>query len=121
MQNRFNILGFTLVILLASCSSSEDEQIQEELSSSGSTEIGLIDDERILAAESEPGNWLAHGRTYEERRFSPLSNINKENVSELGLVWSKDMGTNRALEATPIVVDGIMFFTSTWSLSLIHI
>ena len=50
MQNRFNILGLTLVILLASCSSSEDEQIQEELSSSGSTEIGLIDDERILAA-----------------------------------------------------------------------
>ena len=78
MQNRFNILGLTLVILLASCSSSEDEQIQEELSSSGSTEIGLIDDERILAAESEPGNWLAHGRTYEERRFSPLNNINKE-------------------------------------------
>ena len=80
MQNRFNILGLTLVILLASCSSSEDEQIQEELSSSGSTEIGLIDDERILAAESEPGNWLAHGRTYEERRFSPLNKINKENV-----------------------------------------
>ena len=68
-----------------------------------------------MDAESEPGNWLAHGRTYEERRFSPLNNINKENVSELGLVWSKDMGTNRALEATPIVVDGIMFFTSTWS------
>ena len=45
----------------------------------------------------------------------PLSQINKETVSDLGLVWSKDMGTNRALEATPIVVDGIMFFTSTWS------
>ena len=43
------------------------------------------------------------------------SKINKETVKDLGLVWSKDMGTNRALEATPIVVDGIMFFTSTWS------
>jgi quinohemoprotein ethanol dehydrogenase len=77
--------------------------------------IGLIDDERIQAAESEPGNWLAFGRTYEEQRFSPLTQINRENVGDLGLAWFKDMGTNRAQEATPIVVDGIMFFTTTWS------
>ena len=115
MKNNFNFLGFILIIFLVSCSSSEEEQITEEQTLLGSTQIGLIDDQRILDAESEPGNWLAHGRTYEERRFSPLKGINKENVSELGLVWSKDMGTNRALEATPIVVDGIMFFTSTWS------
>ena len=78
-------------------------------------DVGLIDDERIINAESEPGNWIAHGRTYEEQRFSPLLKINKDSVSDLGLAWYKDMGTNRALEATPIVVDGIMFFTSTWS------
>ena len=80
-----------------------------------SPSVGLIDDERIINAESEPGNWIAHGRTYEEQRFSPLLKINKDSVSDLGLAWYKDMGTNRALEATPIVVDGIMFFTSTWS------
>ena len=45
---------------------------------SGSSSIGLIDDKRILSAESEPGNWLAFGRTYDERRFSPLNQINKE-------------------------------------------
>jgi len=77
--------------------------------------IGLIDDARINNAASEPGNWLAHGRTYEELRFSPLTQINRENVAELGLAWYRDMGTNRAQEATPIVVDGIMFFTSSWS------
>lgn len=77
--------------------------------------IGLIDDARINNAASEPGNWLAHGRTYEELRFSPLTQINRENVAELGLAWYRDMGTNRAQEATPIVVDGIMFFTSAWS------
>ncbi len=77
--------------------------------------IGLIDDARINNAASEPGNWLAYGRTYEEQRFSPLTQVNKDNVGELGLAWFKDMGTNRAQEATPIVVDGIMFFTTTWS------
>lgn len=75
----------------------------------------FIDDERIKNAENEPGNWLAFGRTYEEQRHSPLTQINKETVSQLGLAWYKDMNTNRALEATPIVVDDTMYFTSTWS------
>ena len=104
-----------IAFLSIACSGNDDATDGSINSVSGSTNIGLIDDARILEAESEPGNWLAHGRTYEEQRFSPLSQINKETVSDLGLVWSKDMGTNRALEATPIVVDGIMFFTSTWS------
>ena len=95
----------------------QENVVKEEISSPivSSSSVGLIDDERIIKAESEPGNWIAHGRTYEEQRFSPLSKINKGSVSNLGLAWYKDMGTNRALEATPIVVDGIMFFTSTWS------
>ena len=95
----------------------QENVVKEEISSPivSSSSVGLIDDERIIKAESEPGNWIAHGRTYEEQRFSPLTKINKGSVSNLGLAWYKDMGTNRALEATPIVVDGIMFFTSTWS------
>ena len=76
---------------------------------------GMIDDARINNADSEPGSWLAHGRTYEEQRFSPLTGIHRGNVAGLGLAWQRDLGTNRALEATPIVVDGLMYFTSTWS------
>ena len=95
----------------------QENIVEEEISApiDSSSSVGLIDDERIINAESEPGNWIAHGRTYEEQRFSPLLKINKDSVSDLGLAWYKDMGTNRALEATPIVVDDIMFFTSTWS------
>ena len=81
-----------------------------------STDIAQIDTSRIVAADNEPGNWLAHGRTYSEQRHSLLTQINKENVGSLGLAWSKDMYTNRGLESTPIVVDGIMYFTSSWSL-----
>ena len=115
MKNKIYFLAFVLAIIISGCSNSEQETIAENSINSGSSSIGLIDDHRILSAESEPGNWLAYGRTYEEQRFSPLEQINKETIGDLGLVWSKDMGTNRALEATPIVVDGIMFFTSTWS------
>ncbi|MEH6581275.1 MAG: PQQ-dependent dehydrogenase, methanol/ethanol family [Halioglobus sp.] len=77
--------------------------------------IGMIDEARINAADSEPGNWLAYGRTYEEQRFSPLEQINRESISRLGLAWAFDMRSTRALEATPIVVDNMMFVSSAWS------
>lgn len=74
-----------------------------------------MDGARIAAADSEPGNWLAHGRTYDEQRYSPLKLINEDNVGELGLAWSFDTNTTRGLEASPIVVDGVMYTTGSWS------
>ena len=74
-----------------------------------------LDGERITAADREPHNWLAHGRTYDEQRFSPLDRINAGNVSQLGLAWYFDTGTDRGLEATPIVVDGVMYTSGSWS------
>ncbi len=74
-----------------------------------------VDDDRIRDADSEPGSWLAHGRTYDEQRFSPLAGINRDNVASLGLAWFLDLGTNRAQEATPIVVNDVMYFTTSWS------
>ena len=70
---------------------------------------------RIGAADAEPGNWLAHGRTYAEERHSPLADINADTVGDLGLAWYWNTGDVRGLEATPIVVDGVLFTTGTWS------
>ena len=74
-----------------------------------------VDGARIAAADSEPGNWLAHGRTYGEERFSPLDQVNDQNVGQLGLAWHYDTGRDRGHEASPIVVDGVMFLTTSWS------
>ena len=79
-----------------------------------------INDTRIGNANSEPGNWLAHGRTYDEQRYSPLTNINPETAADLGLAWYWDTGTKRGLEASPIVVDGVMFSTGSWSVVWAH-
>jgi quinohemoprotein ethanol dehydrogenase len=77
---------------------------------------GAVDAARMRAADSEPGSWLAHGRTWSEQRFSPLAQIDKGNVGGLGLAWSYATGTKRGLEATPIVVDGVMYATGSWSI-----
>ena len=70
---------------------------------------------RIVAADREPENWMVHGRTYSEQRFSPLKQINDQNVSQLKLAWFFDLDTRRGQEATPLVIDGVMYFTSAWS------
>ena len=70
---------------------------------------------RAIGAESESESWLLHGRTYDESRFSPLTEINDLNVDSLGLAWSFETGTNRGHETTPIVVDGMMFISAPWS------
>ena len=72
--------------------------------------------ERALAAASEPHNWLLHGRTYDEQRFSSLTQIDRNSVAQLGLAWYLDFDTLREGEATPIVVDGVMYVTSAWSI-----
>ena len=81
-----------------------------------SAPVARVDGERLVAADSEPGNWMSHGRTYSEQRFSPLEEVTDQNASELGLAWSYDLNTARGLEATPIVVDGVMYTTSSWSI-----
>ena len=74
-----------------------------------------VSDEQIVHAESQPGNWLTYGRTYSEQRFSPLKQVNDHNAAGLGLAWYFDLDTDRGQEATPLVVDGVMYFTSAWS------
>jgi quinohemoprotein ethanol dehydrogenase len=65
-----------------------------------------------LAAD---GDWPRHGRDDAEQRFSPLTGINRDNVGQVGLAWQTLLDSTRGLEATPIVVDGVMYLTSTWS------
>ncbi len=70
----------------------------------------------IIAADQRPDIWISHGRTYSEQRFSPLKQINATTVKDVGLAWSATLDSNRGMESTPIVVDGVMYVTSAWSI-----
>ena len=63
---------------------------------------------RLLGADSEKNNWLMHGRTYDEQRYSPLTQINSENISNLSLEWFIDLPESRGQESTPLIVDGVI-------------
>jgi quinohemoprotein ethanol dehydrogenase len=67
-----------------------------------------------LADEKPVSNWLSYGRTYSEQHYSPLDSINSDTVSQLGLAWFLDLQGQRSLEATPLAVDGVLFFSGTY-------
>ncbi|MBO6584018.1 MAG: PQQ-dependent dehydrogenase, methanol/ethanol family [Hyphomonas sp.] len=77
--------------------------------------FAAVDTNRISTA-SAADEWLTYGGTYDEQRHSSLIDVNKETVADLGVAWTYDLATNRGVESTPIVVDGVMYVTSAWSL-----
>ena len=74
-----------------------------------------IDDNALLEADKDHKDWITYGLNYSEDRYSELKEINKKNIDKLSLHWAIQLGTRRGIQATPIVVDGIMFFTGPWS------
>ena len=94
--------------------------VQADMPTKGSPEhirtvTGAIDDAMLESAGEQGRDWLTYGRSYTEQRHSPLTQINKGNLDELGLAWTIDLGTKRGIQSTPLVVDGIMFMSGPWS------
>ena len=73
-----------------------------------------------MKADNEPGNWMSLGRNFMQQHHSPLKQINAENIKDLGFAWQYETNSNRGrvyrgLEATPIVVDGVLYTSGAWS------
>jgi quinohemoprotein ethanol dehydrogenase len=66
-----------------------------------------IDEARLAAIT--PDEWLTGGRDAGKSHYSPLAQIDRASVARLGVAWDYRTGTSRGLEATPIVVDGVMY------------
>jgi quinohemoprotein ethanol dehydrogenase len=75
-----------------------------------------VDGKAIRANARTGADWLSHGLDYAETRFSPLAQVNADTVKQLGPVWSYNLESTRGVESTPVVVDGIMYATASWSI-----
>ena len=95
-------------------SGSEDPSVKGSAAHIKSATVA-IDDNALRNADANMGDWLTHGRNYSEDRYSTLDQISKENLDSLGLAWTLEVGSTRGIQATPIVVDGVMYFTGPWS------
>ena len=80
--------------------------------SSPATNSVTVNQQALISPGKE---WLNYGRTYKEQRYSPLAEINKNNVNELDLAWSFKFDTARGMEATPIMHNGVLYVSTGWS------
>ena len=72
-----------------------------------------VPSERLLKAGSRPDEWLTYSGSLNGQRYSPLAQVTAKNAHQLRLLWSKQFDTVEAqFEATPIVVDNVMFVTA---------
>ena len=79
----------------------------------GTASAALSTDERAIDDEKNGEDWISNGRTHRENHYSPLSSININNIKSLGLAWFLDLPGERALEATPLAVNGTLYFSGT--------
>jgi glucose dehydrogenase len=78
--------------------------------------LTLIFATTLLAACAQPqvkknAEWPSYGRDFTNQRFSPLTQINRDNVAKLAPAWQYKSGINATFQATPIVVDGVMYLS----------
>lgn len=103
-----------MLLLIMGCSREEPAVVVEE------AQPVVVAPVEQAAPQLPDVEWLQHGLNPSETRFSELADINDGNVEQLGLAWSFDFPTARGLEATPLVIDGVMYSTGSWSMVYAH-
>ena len=84
-------------------------------SGAGTQAADTVVDDKYLSTDGDGSNWAAYGRTSSETRYSPLDQINAGNVKKLGIQWALDLPNERSLIGTPLAVDGVIYFTGSYS------
>ena len=98
-----------LALLITACSGDETSPTTSDDTAAAQAAVGGAPPP---AADVE---WRLHGNDAGEQRYSRLDAINHDTVARLGLDWYFDIPTGRGVEATPLVVDGVMYVTGSWS------
>src|SRR5438445_10452209 len=84
-------------------------------SADNTAKAGDVNKSRIVADASTGNNWLVNGRTNDSKHFSPLKQINDQNVASLGLAWYLDYDGLMGVVSEPIVVDGVIYVSAPLS------
>jgi glucose dehydrogenase len=112
-----NVFASLLTIAMLSACGGSDAPVDTASEPGMAPENGAaaVDMARLMNAAEEPEMWLSYGGSYDETRHSSLASVNGDTIQELGVGWVYTMDKPRGAEATPIVVDGVMYVSGSWS------
>ena len=72
-----------------------------------------VSDDMLLNADKDPNNWLHYGRDYEGTRYSPLTQINQDNIGDMVPKWNLSFGVIGAQDSQVMAVNGRLYVTSS--------
>ena len=75
-----------------------------------------LDEQRVLAEAPKGEQWLLSGGNFRGEHYSPLKEVNEQNVAQLGLDWSVDLPSPNGIAATPLVIDGTIYLSGAFSI-----
>src|ERR1700687_2256514 len=116
-MNRFSIVCAALlgVAGLLTASVSAQETKQEAKSASGQAKVSPVTQQQLNSAEKNATNFLLTNGNYAQTRFHPAKQIDRDNVKNLHVAWIFQTDVKESLETSPIVVDGVMYVTTSFS------
>ncbi len=112
MAQAFKLAALALLLALAACSDSNEATTAEPAAMAPPA----AERKATAALPVADTEWAMHGHDAGEQRYSSLQQINRDNVDKLGLAWYFDLYTRRGVESTPLMVDGTLYVTGTWSM-----
>jgi hypothetical protein len=117
-MNRFSIAYATLFgmsCLLAAPSHAQQEVTQNPWLPAREAKISPVTQDQLNAADKNTTNFLLTNGDYAQTRFHPARQINRDNVKRLHVAWIFQSDVKESLETSPIVVDGVMYVTTSFS------
>src|SRR5450631_2008950 len=88
---------------------------QEAKPMSGAAKIASVTQSQLNAAAKSTNNFLLTNGNYAQTRFHPAREISRENVKKLHVAWIFQTDVKESLETSPIIVDGVMYVTTSFS------
>src|ERR1700687_954432 len=88
---------------------------QEAKSTSGKAKISAVTQDQLNKADKNADNFLLTNGNYAQTRFHPAKQIGRNNVKHLHVAWIFQTEVKESLEPSPIVVNGVMYVTTSFS------
>ena len=118
-MNRLSIGGyaalFGLACFLPATAYAQQEVKQDSVGPVGTAKVTPVTQAMLNAADKSASNFLLTNGNYAQTRFYPAKQINQKNVKNLHVAWIYQTDVKESLETSPIVVDGVMFVTTSYS------
>ncbi len=106
-----SIRGQSFVLVLVAFLQASGQAAEPEIAAQ---RFGDVTESRVLK-ERTGENWLVNGGRFTGLHFSPLAQIDRDNVKQLGLAWATDLPSPLGLTAEPLVVDGVLYLSGSLS------